>query len=180
LTDDQLRLEYERKKDQFYTIPESAHVAEIVIKFSPGDAEARQKAAAQADEIRQRIQSGAKFADLARELSEGTTREKGGDLGTVAKGELVEALDAAIFVTPPQEYPAPALLSDSIHVFRVTDRKAARFKPFPEVKDDLRKRISDDLYEKRFTEYMDKLRRDAFVKIYVPELAKLDEKKPAA
>ncbi|HWZ85176.1 MAG TPA: hypothetical protein VN032_03185, partial [Thermoanaerobaculia bacterium] len=75
------------------------------------------------------------------------------------------------------EYPAPALLSDSIHLFRVTDRKAAGFKPFPEVKEDLRKRISDDLYEKRFTEYMDKLRRDAFVKIYVPELAKLDEKK---
>jgi parvulin-like peptidyl-prolyl isomerase len=180
LTDDQLRLEYERKKDQFYTIPESAHVAEIVIKFWPGDAETRQKAVAQTDEIRQRIQSGAKFADLARELSEGTTREKGGDLGTVSKGELVEALDAAIFVTPPQEYPAPALLSDSIHLFRVTDRKAAGFKPFPEVKDDLRKRISDDLYEKRFADYMDKLRRDAFVKIYVPELAKLDEKKPAA
>ena len=180
LTDDQLRLEYERKKDQFYVIPESAHVYEIVLRFTPGDAEARQKAAAQADEIQQRIKSGAKFSDLARELSQGTTREKGGDLGTVSKGELVEALDASIFIKPPQEYPAPALMSDSIHVFRVTDRKDAGFKPFSEVKEDLRKRISDDLYEKRFTEYLDKLRRDAFVKIYVPELAKLDEKKPAA
>jgi parvulin-like peptidyl-prolyl isomerase len=72
---------------------------------------------------------------------------------------------------------APALLPDSIHLFHVTDRKAAGFKPFSEVKDDLRKRISDEMYEKRFTEYMDKLRRDAFVKIYVPELAKLEEKK---
>ena len=44
MTDDQLRLEYERKKDQFYTIPESAHVAEIVIKFSPSDPDARQRA----------------------------------------------------------------------------------------------------------------------------------------
>ena len=177
LTDDALRLEYERKKEQFYAIPESAHVAEIVLKFSPGDPEARQKAVAGVEEIRVKLKAGASFADLARETSQGNTKDKGGDLGTVSKGELVEALDAAIFSTPGQEYPAPALLSDSVHLFRVTDRKAAGFKPFPEVKEDLRKRISDDLYEKRFTEYMDKLRRDAFVKIYVPELAKLDEKK---
>jgi hypothetical protein len=69
------------------------------------------------------------------------------------------------------------LMPDSIHYFHVTDRKGASFKTFAEVKEDLRKRISDDLYDKRFTEYMDRLRREAFVKIYDPELAKLDEKK---
>jgi len=179
LTDDQLRLEYERKKEQFYAVPESAHVAEIVIKYSPSDPDARQRAVAQVEELRARVKSGTPFGDLARSISDGTTRDKGGDLGTVSKGELVEALDAAIFVTPPEEFPAPALLTDSVHLFHVTDRKASGFKPFAEVKEDLRKRIGDDLYEKRFTEYMDKLRRDAFVKIYVPELARLDEKKTA-
>lgn len=177
LTDDALRLEYERKKEQFYAIPESAHVAEIVLKFSASDAEGRQKAVTEIEQVRVRVKTGTPFADLAKEISEGTTKDKGGDLGIVSKGELVEALDAAIFVTPADEYPAPALLPDSIHLFRVTDRKASGFKPFPEVKEDLRKRIGDDLYEKRFNEYLDKLRRDAFVKIYVPELAKLDEKK---
>jgi parvulin-like peptidyl-prolyl isomerase len=177
LTDDALRLEYERKKEQFYAIPESAHVAEIVLKFSASNAEGRQKAVTEIEQVRVRVKTGTPFADVAKEISEGTTKDKGGDLGTVSKGELVEALDAAIFVTPPDEYPAPALLPDSIHLFRVTDRKASGFKPFPEVKEDLRKRIGDDLYEKRFNEYLDKLRRDAFVKIYVPELAKLDEKK---
>ncbi|HTY43412.1 MAG TPA: SurA N-terminal domain-containing protein [Thermoanaerobaculia bacterium] len=178
LTDDQLRLEYERKKEQFYAVPESAHVAEIVIRFSPSDGEARQKAVEKVEEIRVKVKGGASFAELAKENSEGNTRDKGGELGTVSKGELVEALDVVIFVTPPEEYPAPALLPDSIHFFHVTERKASGYKPFSEVKEDLRKRIQDDLYEKRFGEYMDKLRRDAFVKIYVPELAKLDEKKP--
>jgi parvulin-like peptidyl-prolyl isomerase len=177
LTDDQLRLEYERKKEQFYAVPESAHVAEIVLKFSPGDGEARQRSVVEIEAIRARVKTGTSFADLAKQVSQGNTKDKGGDLGTVSKGELVEALDAAVFVTPAEEYPAPALLSDSIHLFRVTDRKPAGFKPFSEVKEDLRKRISDDLYEKRFTEYLDKLRRDAFVKIYVPELAKLDGQK---
>ena len=179
LTDDQLRLEYERKKDQYYAVPESAHVAEIVLKFPPGDAEARQKAVEKIEAIRGGLKAGGtvSFAEIAKQDSEGSTKDRGGDLGTVSKGELVEALDVAIFVTPPDEYPAPALMSDSVHLFRVTDRKASGYKPFTEVKEDLRKRIQDDLYEKRFGEYMDKLRREAFVKIYVPELAKLDEKK---
>jgi peptidyl-prolyl cis-trans isomerase SurA len=176
-SDDALRTEYEKRKEQFYVIPESAHVAEIVRKFSPSDADARQQAVGVIEEIRVKIKGGTPFADLAKVSSEGITSQKGGDLGVVNKGELVEALDAAVFVTPAEEYPAPALLPDSIHLFHVTDRKPAGFKPFSEVKDDLRKRISDDMYEKRFTDYMDKLRRDAFVKIYVPELAKLDEKK---
>jgi len=177
LTDDQLRLEYERQKEQLYAIPESARVAEILLNFLPSDAEARQKAVAKIEEIRARIKSGTPFADLAKEFSEGGTRDKGGDLGTVNKGELVEALDAVIFTTPPVEYPPPAILPGSIHLFRVTDFHPAGFKTFSAVKEDLRKRISDDLYEKRFTEYMDKLRRDAFVKIYDADLAKLDEKK---
>jgi parvulin-like peptidyl-prolyl isomerase len=176
-SDDALRLEYERRKEQFYAIPESAQVAEIVLRFSASDAQARQQAVVAIEEIRVKIKGGAPFSDLAKQSSEGSTKDKGGDLGVVSKGELVEALDAAVFVTPAEEYPAPALLPGSIHLFHVTDRKPARFKPFSEVKDDLRKRISDEMYEKRFTEYMDKLRRDAFVKIYVPELAKLDEKK---
>jgi len=176
-SDDALRLEYERQKDKFYAVAEAARVAEILLNFSPSDAEARQQAVAKINEIRTRIKAGTPFAELAREASEGSARERGGDLGVVSKGELVEALDAGIFTNPPAEYPAPVLMAGSIHLFHVTDRKPAGFRPFAEVKEDLRKRISDDLYEKRFKEYMDRLRRDAYVKIYDSELAKLDEKK---
>jgi parvulin-like peptidyl-prolyl isomerase len=175
LTDDGLRLEYERRKEDFYAVSESARVSEIVIRFDPGNAEEQAATAAKAEDIRGRIKAGTPFADLAKAESQGNTRDRGGELGTVAKGELVEALDVAIFSTK-DEYPAPVLMNGSISILRVTDRTAAGFRPFNEVKDDLRKRISDELYEKRFAEYMEKLRREAFVKIYDPELAKLDEK----
>ena len=176
LSDDALRAEYERRKETLYAIPASARVAELLLKFSASDSEGRQQAVAKIEEIQAKVKT-TPFADLAKEFSEGSTRDRGGDLGVVFKGELVEALDGAIFGTPPAEYPAPVLMPDSIHYFHVTDRKGASFKTFAEVKEDLRKRITDDLYDKRFTEYMDRLRREAFVKIYDPELAKLDEKK---
>ena len=174
-SDDALRLEYERQKEKLYALPESAKVSEIVLKFSSSDPADRQQTAQRAEELRQRIAQGAPFADLAKEFSQGTTKDRGGDLGVVAKGELVESLDNGIFVTPPAEFPPPVVTSDSIHLFHVTERKAAGYRPFAEVKEDLKKRISDDLYEKRFTEYMQHLRREAYVKIYDPDLAKADE-----
>ncbi len=177
LGEDTLRLEYERQKDKLYKVPEQARVYEIVINFEPNDPAARQKAMARIEEARTKITAGTGFADVAKQYSEGNARNRGGDLGMVAKGELLAALDAAVFSDPPAEYPPTVLLPSSAHLFHVTERKAAGYKPFDEVSEDLKKRIGEGLYDKRFTEYIDKLRREAFVKIYDPSLEKLEEKK---
>ena len=134
LSDDGLRIEYERRKEGLYAVAESAKVAEIVLKFTPGDAESQAAAAAKVEEIRAKIKGGASFADLAKAESEGKTKDRGGELGTVAKGELVEALDVAIF-SSKDEYPAPVLMSGSISLLHVTVRTAAGYRPFAEVKE---------------------------------------------
>jgi peptidyl-prolyl cis-trans isomerase SurA len=176
MSDDVLRLEYERRKDELYRLPEHAHVFEIVLRFSTDDAEARQAAVAKIETARAKIAAGTSFSDEAKEISEGNARSRGGDLGTVAKGELLPALDAAVFVDPPQEYPAPVLLPTSVHLFRVTERAAAGYKPFAEVRSDLQKRMSESIYDKHFNEFVEKLRHEAFIKIYDPALAKAEEK----
>jgi parvulin-like peptidyl-prolyl isomerase len=177
VSEDMLRLEYERQKDKLYRIPEQARVSEIVIRFAPEDPAARERAVARLEEARTKLAAGTPFAELAKEYSEGNARDRGGDLGNVSKGELLPALDAAVFSDPPQEYPPPALQPRSIHLFRVTDRKPAGYRPFADVNEDLKKRIGENLYDKRFGEYVEKLRRDAYVKIYDPELLKLDSEK---
>jgi peptidyl-prolyl cis-trans isomerase SurA len=179
LSEDALRLEYERRKDQLYKVAEQASVGEIVLRFDANDSASRARAASRIEEARAKITAGTPFAEVAKEYSEGNARERGGALGSVNKGELVTALDAAVFAEPPQEYPPPVLLSSSIHLFHVTDRKAAGYRPFAEVKEDLRGRIGDDLYDKRYGEYIQKLRRDAFIKIYEPALAPATEEKKA-
>jgi parvulin-like peptidyl-prolyl isomerase len=177
MSDDTLRLEYERQKEKLFRVTEQARVSEIVLRFDESDPAARERAAARIEEARAKIQAGMAFADAAGEYSEGNARERGGDLGTVTKGELLPALDAAVFSDPPQEFPAPVLLPGSIHLFRVTDRKPAGYRPFAEVKEELKRRIGDELYDKRFAEYMEKLRREAFIKVYDPALATAEEKK---
>jgi parvulin-like peptidyl-prolyl isomerase len=177
MSDDTLRLEYERQKEKLFRVTEQARVSEIVLRFDESDPAARERAAVRIEEARAKIQGGMAFADAAGEYSEGNARERGGDLGTVTKGELLPALDAAVFSDPPQEFPAPVLLPGSIHLFRVTDRKPAGYRPFAEVKEELKRRIGDELYDKRFAEYMEKLRREAFIKVYDPALATAEEKK---
>jgi parvulin-like peptidyl-prolyl isomerase len=177
MSDDTLRLEYERQKEKLFRVTEQARVSEIVLRFDESDPAARERAAARIEEARAKIQAGMAFADAAGEYSEGNARERGGDLGRVTKGELLPALDAAVFSDPPQEFPAPVLLPGSIHLFRVTDRKPAGYRPFAEVKEELKRRIGDELYDKRFAEYMEKLRREAFIKVYDPALATAEEKK---
>ena len=156
ISDDMLRLEYERQKDKLYKVVEQARVFEIVLRFPPNDPAAREKAVGRLEEARAKIASGTAFADVAKEVSEGNARNRGGDLGPVSKGEL---------------------LPGSIHLFHVTDRKPAGYRAFTDVSEDLKKRIGENLYDKRFAEYIDKLRREAYVKIYDAELAKLEEKK---
>jgi parvulin-like peptidyl-prolyl isomerase len=172
VTDDMLRLEYEREKEKLHTVPEQAHVSEIVIRFDKDDAAARERAGRRIAEAQAKMKAGAAFADVAKEYSEGKAKDRGGDLGVVSKGEMLPAIDAAVFGDPANEYPAPLLLPSSMHLFRVVERKPAGFKPFNDVKEVIRKRISDELYDKRFGEYVSRLRKEAFVKIYDAELSK--------
>ncbi|MEO8431802.1 MAG: SurA N-terminal domain-containing protein [Acidobacteriota bacterium] len=177
VSDDMLRLEYERQKEQLYKLPPRARVFEIVIRFPPNDAAARERAVARIEEARVRVAAGSKFEDVAKEFSEGNAKSRGGDLGTVSQGELLPALDAAVFADPPQESPPAVLQPGSVHLFRVLDRHPAGYKPFAEVSEDLKKRINENLYDKRFSEFIEHLRREAYIKIYDPALAKVEDKK---
>ena len=181
LSDDALRAEYERRKEQFYAIPESAHVAEIVRKFSPSDAEARQQAVARIEEIQRQDQGrrglrrprqgvlGGHHAATGAATSASSTRASSSrpwtrrSSSTPAAG--IPGAGAAARLDPPLPRHRP-------QGRRVQAVRRGQGRP---AQADLRR-----LYEKRFTEYMDKLRREAFVKIYDPELAKLDEKKARA
>lgn len=171
MTDDSLRLEYERRKEQLFRVPESARVFEIVIRFDAQDPAAREQAARRIEEARTKIQAGTPFADAAKEYSQGSARERGGDLGKVDKGELLPALDTAVFGEPRTDDPPPILLPSSVHLLHIADRAAAGYRPFSEVKDELKRTISETLYQSKLDEFLQKLRREAFVKIYEPDLA---------
>ena len=80
LSDDALRLVYEREKET-WAIPEKVHVAEVLVNDGPG-------AEAKAREAATLAKGGARFDDVVLRFSDGPTRSKGGDMGIVGKAEL--------------------------------------------------------------------------------------------
>jgi parvulin-like peptidyl-prolyl isomerase len=163
LTDRELREKYDREKDK-YRLPERAHLREIILvkpSDSAGAAAVQQKAEALAAEAR----SGADFATLATANSQVSTKDKGGDMGEVARGELLPDLDKAVFNSAPGTVVGPIATKSGYHILRIEQRLPSEVPAFESVKEKLRKDVSDDTFQRDYKSYVERLRKDAFIQI---------------
>jgi parvulin-like peptidyl-prolyl isomerase len=160
LSDDALRLIYEREKDT-WKIPEKAHLAEILVS-NGDDSGAAARRAKQASDL---LKGGAKFEAVVKDFSDGATKGKGGDLGFVAKGELAADIDKAVFSLPVGAVSDPIQTKFGWHLVKVLEKVPVSYKPFADVKADLLKREQDTQFQKKLAEYLDKLKRDAVIKV---------------
>ncbi|MDL2716690.1 MAG: peptidylprolyl isomerase [Acidobacteriota bacterium] len=160
LSDDALRIIYEREKET-WRVPEKAHLAEILV--SNGDDQAR--AARRAKEASDLVKGGAKFEAVVKEYSDGGTKAKGGDLGLVVRGELTAEIDKVVFSLPVGTVSDPIGTKFGWHLVKVIEKVPVSYKPFPEVKAQLLKREQDTQFQKKLAEYLDKLKREAVIRV---------------
>lgn len=162
-TDAELRERYNREKES-YRLPERAHLREIVIlKPEQGSIEeARTRAGEVAAAARKPATD---FANLATTMSESGTRDKGGDLGQVAKGDLIGELDSAVFNAASGAVIGPIETKSAWHIVKVEQRLPSEVPGFESVKDRLRQDASQETFERDYKAYIETLRRDAYVQI---------------
>jgi peptidyl-prolyl cis-trans isomerase SurA len=161
LSDRELRDRYDREKDR-YRLPERAHLREIVIlkDATPSD-RAKLKAADAAAQAR----AGADFVKLVTTVSEAATKEKGGDLGEVQRGELLPDLDKAVFNAPSGAVVGPIESKSAWHILKVEQRLPSEIPGFDTVKDRLKKDASDETFQRDYKTYVDRLKKEAFIQI---------------
>ncbi|WP_285060342.1 peptidylprolyl isomerase [Pedobacter ginsengisoli] len=75
--------------------PDSVKASHILI--NPSKLGGVDKAKKMADSLKNLVQNGASFADLAKEYSEDGSKDKGGDLGTFTRGQMVPEFENAVF-----------------------------------------------------------------------------------
>ena len=164
LTDAELRERYNREKDR-YRLPERARLREIVV-VKPANpaahAEARQKAEDLAAAAKK---PGTDFASLASTMSESATRENGGLLGEVAKGDLVAELDAAAFNGAAGTIAGPIETRNAWHILLIEQRLPSEVPGFDSVKERLRRDVDDETFQRDLKAYIDALRKDALVQV---------------
>ncbi|HEX8618121.1 MAG TPA: peptidylprolyl isomerase [Thermoanaerobaculia bacterium] len=162
-TDTELRERYNREKES-YRLPERAHLREVVVlKPENGDVEAARTRAAEVAAAARK--SGTDFANLASTMSESGPREKGGDLGQVAKGDLVPELDTAVFNAASGTVIGPIETKSAWHIVKVEERLPSEVPAFESIKDRLRTEASEETFQRDYKAYIETLRKDAFVQI---------------
>jgi peptidyl-prolyl cis-trans isomerase SurA len=168
LTDRELREKYDHEKEH-YRLPDRAHLREIILvkPLEPGtDAAVQAKAA----DIAAKARAGEDFTKLAEQYSEVSTKTKGGDIGEIARGELLPELDKAVFAAAPGSILGPIPTKSGYHILKVQERLASEVPAFESVKDKLRKDASDDTFQRDYKSYIERLRKDAFIQIHEENL----------
>jgi foldase protein PrsA len=112
-------------------------------------------AKAKADQVRAEIVAGLGFAEAAAKYStDPGTKDAGGDLGTVAKGEMVAAFDEAVFSLPVNEMSQPIKTEYGYHIIEVTAIIPAKQLTLDEVKAEITSTLVSDAQAKAWQDWM--------------------------
>lgn len=113
--------------------PEQVRARHILVKSGQGGR-------AQAESILKSLQSGADFAELAKEKSADLgSAPKGGDLGFFGRGQMVAEFDHAVFaMKTPGELAGPIETDFGFHIIKLEERRPSELRPFSEVREAIR------------------------------------------
>jgi foldase protein PrsA len=95
---------------------------------------------ATAKEVKEKLEGGADFAELAKEYSTDTvSAEQGGDLDFFGPGVMVPEFEEAAYALEVNEISEPVQTQHGWHIIKVTEKKEKE--PLEEMKEDLEKEI---------------------------------------
>jgi peptidyl-prolyl cis-trans isomerase D len=173
VTDDDEKIYYQSHIDQ-YKLEDRAHVAHILFKtVGMTDAEAAE-VKKKAEDVLNKTKHSGNFADLAKQYSEDTTKDKGGDLGWIVRGQTVPEFEAAAFSLPKGSISDLVKTQYGFHIIQVIDRESARTQTLDEVKanivNQLQQEKAEQLGETVSSQIADEIRRTG--RVPVEDLAK--------
>jgi peptidyl-prolyl cis-trans isomerase D len=131
--------EYYRNNVKDFQVPEQRHARHILLSTREEDsAERHQEQSEKAEEIRKIVSTGKDFGEVAKEYSEGPSKEAGGDLGFFSAGQMVPAFDQAVFTMQPGEISEVVKTQFGYHIIKLEEIQAARTSPLAEVTDQVK------------------------------------------
>ncbi|MCB5188473.1 peptidylprolyl isomerase [Methylobacillus caricis] len=138
-------------------VVDQTHVRHILIKLS--EVVSEQDAEHKIGSIKERLDNGADFAELARQYSEDASANNGGDLGWTNPGDTVPQFEKVMNALQPNEISEPVRTPFGWHIIQVVERRkqdmskeAARLK----ARQEIRARKSDESYQDWVRELRDR------------------------
>ena len=142
VTDDELKAYYQQHIDE-YKVQNRVHVEHILFKtVGKTDAEVAE-IQKKAEDVLKKAKSGSNFEELAKQYSEDTSKDKGGDIGWIGEGQTVAAFQQSAFSLPKGAISDLVKTEYGFHIIKVLDKEVARTKSFDEVRSEIEPVVLD-------------------------------------
>lgn len=158
---------YEANPDRFQQ-PEAVRLSHILIGLPEGAGDAQRKAAeARAASLAERARKGENFAALAKAHSQDASRERGGDIGFVVRGQAQKPFEDAAFALQPGEVSGPVETRYGFHVIKAGERRPAQKVPFGQAAAQVEEYLAGQKREEKMREYVNRLKSSNKVEILI-------------
>jgi len=164
VTPTEVRAEYEANKDRYRT---EAAISVSMIVLDPPEVATGESVAARAAKIHAALKEGKSFAEQAKQYSKDSKAAAGGSWGKVNpedvfRKELVEALAKL----KPGEVAPVIELGAYGYILRKDDQQDVRLLTFEEAQQYAESRLKIAKAEKLYKEWVSRLRKDAYIRIF--------------
>jgi peptidyl-prolyl cis-trans isomerase SurA len=161
-----LKLVDRRNQSGAITIVDQTHARHILIKISEltSETDARRRVT----DLKERLENGAKFEELAKTHSEDSTAPTGGDLGWVSPGDTVPEFEQAMKELKPGEISEPVQSPFGWHLIQVIERRSqdvSQERQRQAARQAIRARKADTAFQ----EWLQRLRDRAYVEYRLEE-----------
>ncbi|MBC3362816.1 peptidylprolyl isomerase [Pseudomonas sp. SWRI154] len=148
---------YQSNRARFHSAPLLA-VRHILLECAPDDAEARSLAHVQAELLLERLdQFPGSFAELAQKYSACPSKEQGGSLGQISKGQTVPELERQLFTLPAGLASKPLESRYGWHVISIDQRIEGQALPYEAVATAIRTQLQQGVWQKALVQYLQTL-----------------------
>lgn len=140
---------YYQNNQEKFTQPRRLKVRHILIKTDFKDPQVAAKDRQKAETVREEAQKGKDFAELAKKYSDDPgTKDRGGDLGYISRGQVIPEFEAAIFSLKAGEISHVIQTPYGYHIAKVEEIQEQKLEPL----DKVREKIQTALKERKAKE----------------------------
>lgn len=153
--------------------PEEVRASHILAKVdSQADKKAVAKARKKIEAAQKRLNKGEDFAKVAREVSEGPSAKKGGDLGFFKRGQMVKPFEDAAFSMKPGQVSGIVRTRFGFHIIKVTDKKPESTVAFSKVDEKIKAYLKQKKVREGVQALIEKLKQHASIERFLLKTSK--------
>ncbi len=144
IADEEIKYYYDENQEEFKT-PKTVEARHILIKADKdADSETVEKTRRKAFDIMMMAKGGKDFAELAKQYSEGPSRDRGGYLGAFRKEAMVKPFADKAFSMKAGEISEPVRTRFGWHIIKVEKVNEASTLSFDEAEKKIQKKLTDE------------------------------------